>query len=133
MPAREEPSVPTDATVHLHVTPETVPALLFALAATRDDLAARAIVAAAHDPDLGRHSAAEYLADVDRLANLLTQLGVRPRPADPERAAVRWLDGTWTVEDDRPVQLAPRTDRSRTQLHKQTQTPPTGPTPWSMP
>jgi hypothetical protein len=105
--------MPTQPPIRLDIDPDALPAVAFALQRTIDDLEARAIVAADRDPDLGPSSAVEYRADVERLAGLLGQLGhpaVRP---DPERAAVVWFDGTYTVDSGRPIRLisTPSLDR----------------------
>lgn len=105
--------MPTQPPIHLDIDPDALPAVAFALQRTIDDLEARAIVAADRDPDLGPSSAVEYRADIERLAGLLGQLGhpaVRP---DPERAAVVWFDGTYTVDGGRPVRLISTTSLDR--------------------
>jgi hypothetical protein len=89
--------------VHLQVPAEALPALTFALQRTVDDLEARALVAVDRDVDLGPSSAAEYRDDIGRLAGLLGQLGAAPGRPDPERAAVVWFHGVYTVDGDRPV------------------------------
>jgi hypothetical protein len=97
--------MPTQPPICLDIDPDALPAVAFALQRTIDDLEARAIVVADRDPDLGPSSAVEYRADIERLAGLLGQLGhpaVRP---DPERAAVVWFDGTYTIYSGRPVRL----------------------------
>ncbi len=79
--------------------------LAYALQRTMDDLEARAIVAEHHDPELGPASAAEYRADIQRLRGVLDQISPGIRPPDPEQAAVRWLDGTYTIAGGEPVAM----------------------------
>jgi hypothetical protein len=105
--------MPSQPPIRLDIDPDTLPAVAFALQRTIDDLEARAIVAADRDPDLGPSSAAEYRADVDRLAGLLSQLGHTAARPDPERAAVVWFDGTYTIEGGRPVRLVSTTSLDR--------------------
>ncbi|MFA9432845.1 hypothetical protein [Egicoccus sp. AB-alg2] len=95
--------MPAEPPIRLDIDPDALPAVTFALQRTIDDLEARAIVAADRDVDLGPSSAAEYRADIDRLAELLGQLGHTAARPDPERAAVVWFDGTYTVDGGRPV------------------------------
>jgi hypothetical protein len=97
--------MPTQQPIRLDIDPDTLPAVTFALQRTIDDLEARAIVAADRDVDLGPSSATEYRADIDRLAGLLSQLGHTAARPDPERAAVVWFDGTYTIDSGRPVRL----------------------------
>lgn len=82
--------------------------LAYALQRTMDDLEARAIVAEHHDAELGPASAAEYRSDIRRLRGVLDQVSPGVRPPDPEQAAVRWLDGTYTVADGEPVAMVSR-------------------------
>ena len=104
----------TDPHLHLNVEPDAIPVLVFALQRTIDDLEARALVAAQHDPDLGVASAGEYRIDGLRLAGMLRQLGHDARPPDPGRAAVVWFDDTYTIGPDRqPVRMAPVADLTR--------------------
>jgi hypothetical protein len=105
--------MPAQPPIRLDLDPDSLPAVTFALQRTIDDLEARAIVAADRDPDLGPSSAVEYRTDIGRLAGLLGQLGhpaVRP---DPERAAVVWFDGTYTIDGGRPVRLVATTTLDR--------------------
>jgi hypothetical protein len=103
----KEPTMASPS-VHLQVPAESLPALTFALQRTVDDLEARALVAIDRDKALGPASAAEYREDIGQLAGLLGQLGHQPDRPDPERAAVRWFDGVYVIDDRRPVQLQPR-------------------------
>jgi hypothetical protein len=105
--------MPTQPPIRLDLDPDALPAVVFALQRTIDDLEARAIVATDRDPDRGPSSAVEYRADIGRLAGLLGQLGHPAARPDPERAAVVWFDGTYTVDDGRPVRLiaTPSLDR----------------------
>jgi hypothetical protein len=105
--------MPAEQPIRLDIDPDTLPAVTFALQRTIDDLEARAIVAADRDPDLGPSSAAEYRADIDRLAGLLSQLGHTAARPDPERAAVVWFDGTYTIDSGRPVRLISTTRLDR--------------------
>ena len=99
--------------VRLEIDAEALSAVTFALQRTIDDLEARALVATDQDPDLGPPSAAEYRADIDRLAGLLSQLG-RPAVApDPEQAAVIWFDGVYTIEAGRPQRMTATVRLSR--------------------
>jgi hypothetical protein len=99
--------------IRLEIDPDALPAVTFALQRTIDDLEARAIVAADRDPDLGPSSAAEYRADIGRLAGLLGQLGHPAARPDPERAALVWHDGTYTIDSGRPVRLVSTTALDR--------------------
>lgn len=83
----------------------TLDVLAYALQRTIDDLAARAIVAEHHDPELGPPSAQEYRADIRRLRGVLDQIAPDTRGPDPEQAAVRWLDGIYTIADGKPVRM----------------------------
>lgn len=83
----------------------TADVLAYAIQCTMDDLEARAIVAEHHDQELGPASAAEYRADIQRLRAALDQISPGIRPPDPEQAAVRWLDGTYTVAAGKPVRM----------------------------
>jgi hypothetical protein len=105
--------MPAQPPIRLDLDPDSLPAVTFALQRTIDDLEARAIVAADRDPDLGPPSAAEYRADIGRLAGLLGQLGHPAARPDPERAAVVWHDGTYTIDSGRPTRLVatPSLDR----------------------
>jgi hypothetical protein len=105
--------MPAQQPIRLDIDPDALPAVAFALQRTIDDLEARAIVAADRDPDLGPSSAAEYRADIDRLAGLLGQLGHPAARPDPERAAVVWHDGTYTIDDGRPDRLVSITSLDR--------------------
>ena len=105
--------MPTPHPVRLEIPPEALPAVIFALQRTIDDLEARAIVATDHDPDLGPSSAVEYRADIGRLSGLLGQLGHTPGRADPERAAVVWVDGVYTIEHGRPKRMTATARLSR--------------------
>jgi hypothetical protein len=104
----KEPTMTSPPPVQLQVPAEALPALTFALQRTVDDLEARAIVAVDRDVDLGPSSAAEYRDDIGRLAGLLGQLGAAPGRPDPERAAVVWFDGVYTIDGDRPVRHQPQ-------------------------
>lgn len=95
----------TEPSIRLTIDPDALAAVTFALQRTIDDLEARAIVAADRDVDLGPSSAAEYRTDVHRLSALLGQLGHPAARPDPERAAVVWFDGTYTIADGHPVRL----------------------------
>jgi hypothetical protein len=95
----------TPRPIRLEIPPEALPAVTFALQRTIDDLEARAIVATDHDPDLGPPSAVEYRTDIARLAELLGQLGHAPARPDPERAAVVWVDGVYTIEQGQPRRM----------------------------
>jgi hypothetical protein len=99
--------------IRLEVDPDALPAVVFALQRTIDDLEARAIVAADRDPDLGPSSAAEYRTDIGRLAGLLDQLGHTTARPDPERAALVWHDGTYTIDSGRPLRLVATTALDR--------------------
>jgi hypothetical protein len=105
--------MPVQPPIRPEIDPDALPAVTFALQRTIDDLEARAIVAAYRDVDLGPSSAAEYRADIDRLAGLLCQLGHRPARPDPGRAAVVWFDGTYTIASGRPVRLVSTTSLDR--------------------
>jgi hypothetical protein len=105
--------MPSPPPIRLDIAPDALPAVTFALQRTIDDLEARAIVAADRDPDLGPPSAAEYRADIGRLAGLLGQLGHHAARPDPERAAVGWHDGTYTIDEGRPVRLVSTTSLDR--------------------
>lgn len=92
-------------TLHtLHLEESAADVLACALLHAIDDLEARAIIAEHHDPVLGPLSAAEYRTDVQRLRLVLDWLDSDRTPS-PDRAAVLWIDGTWTVNHDRPVRL----------------------------
>ena len=82
-----------------------VDVLAYALLRTIDDLEARAIVAEHHDPEIGPISAREYRADILRLRQVLDQVAPGTRDADPERAAINWIDGVYTVADGVPVRM----------------------------
>lgn len=105
--------MPAQRPIRLAIDPEALPAVVFALQRTIDDLEARAIVAIDRDVELGPPSAAEYRADIGRLAGLLGQLGHPGARPDPERAAIVWCDGLYTVDDRRPVRLTPTTGLDR--------------------
>jgi hypothetical protein len=105
--------MPAQPPIRLDIDPEALPAVAFALQRTIDDLEARAIVAADRDPDLGPSSAVEYRADIERLAGLLGQLGHPAARPDPERAAVVWIDGTYTIDSGRPIRLVATTTLDR--------------------
>jgi hypothetical protein len=105
--------MPAEQPIRLEIDPDDLPAVTFALQRTIDDLEARAIVASDCDVDLGPSSAAEYRADIDRLAGLLGQLGHPAARPDPERAAVVWFDGTYTIDAGRPVRLVAATSLDR--------------------
>ena len=105
--------MPAQPVIRLDIDPDALPAVTFALQRTIDDLEARAIVAADRDGGLGPSYAAEYRADIDRLAGLLGQLGHTAVQPDPERAAVVWFDGTYTVDSGRPVRLISTTSLDR--------------------
>jgi hypothetical protein len=94
-------------------TPTLCRPVTFALQRTIADLEARAIVVADRDVDLGPSSAAEYRTDIDRLAGLLGKLGHSAARPDPERAAIVWNDGTYTIEDGRPVRFTTTADLNR--------------------
>ena len=85
-----------------------VDVLAYALQRTIDDLEARAIVAEHHDPEIGPISACEYRADILRLRQVLDQIAPHTRGADPERAAVNWIDGVYTVAHGVPVRMLPQ-------------------------
>ena len=92
-------------TLHtLHLEQPNADVLACVLLHAIDDLEARAIIAEHHDPVLGPVSAAEYRTDVQRL-RLLLDAFANERPPSPERAAVEWIDGTWTVHNGHPVRL----------------------------
>jgi hypothetical protein len=105
--------MPAQPPIRLAIDPDALPAVTFALQRTIDDLEARAIVVADRDLDLGPSSAAEYRTDIDRLCGLLGQLGHSAARPDPERAAILWSDGTYTIEDGRPVRLTTTPDLDR--------------------
>jgi hypothetical protein len=103
----------TPPPVRLEIPPEALPAVTFALQRTIDDLEARALIATEHDTDLGPASAAEYRADIGRLTELSGQLGHAPARPDPERAAVVWVDGVYTIEHGRPKRMTATARLSR--------------------
>ena len=103
----------TPRAIRLEIPPEALPVVMFALQRTIDDLEARALIATEHDPDLGPASAAEYRADIGRLAELAGQLGHTPARPDPERAAVVWVDGVYTIEHGRPRRMTATARLSR--------------------
>jgi hypothetical protein len=105
--------MPAQPPIRLDIDHDALPAVAFALQRTIDDLEARAIVAADRDPDLGPSSAVEYRADIERLAGLLSQLGHPAARPDPERAAVVWIDGTYTIDSGRPIRLVATTTLDR--------------------
>jgi hypothetical protein len=105
--------MPTPRPIRLEIPPEALPAVTFALQRTIDDLEARALIATDHDPNLGPPSAVEYRADIDRLAELSGQLGHTPGRPDPERAAVVWVDGVYTIEHGRPKRMTATVRLSR--------------------
>jgi len=97
-------------TLHtLHLEEPNADVLACVLLHAIDDLEARAIIAEHHDPVLGPVSAAEYRTDAQRLRLLLDAIA-NDRPPSPERIAVEWIDGTWTVHNGRPVRLQSRDD-----------------------
>jgi hypothetical protein len=100
-------------TIQLTIGPDALPAVVFALQRTIDDLEARAIIAIDRDVELGPPSAAEYRADIGRLAGMLGQLGHPASRPVPERAAVVWCDGLYTVDDGQPVRLTPTSGLDR--------------------
>lgn len=89
----------------LHLEQPAADVLACALLQAVDDLEARAIIAEHHDPTLGPASAAEYRTDIQRLRLVLDAIADDHRTPAPERAAVLWIDGTWTVNNGRPVRL----------------------------
>ena len=103
----------TPRAIRLEIPPEALPVVTFALQRTIDDLEARALIATEHDRDLGPASAVEYRADIGWLSGLLGQLGHTPGRADPERAAVVWVDGVYTVEHGRPNRMTATARLSR--------------------
>jgi hypothetical protein len=109
----EGDAMPAPPPIRLDIDPDALPAVTFALQRTIDDLEARAIVAADRDPDLGPSSAAEYRTDIGRLAGLLDQLGHTTARPDPERAALVWHDGTYTIDSGRPLRLVATTALDR--------------------
>lgn len=93
----------------LHVNPETVTALGFALERAIDDLEARARLAerCGDEAQLGEDSAREYRADLQRLTVLLDQLdGFQARDPDPEGDALAWFDGLYTIRRGEPIPVA---------------------------
>ena len=102
-----------DAPQNLEVESDTWPALVFAIKRTIDDLELRARVAGQADPGKGPEAAVGYREDVERLQRLLPQLGVSPTPPDPDREAVRWLDGVYTAVDGKPVRMVEQPDLQR--------------------
>ena len=96
----------TQRPVQLHIDPDAMSAVTFALQRTIDDLEARALVATDQDPHLGPSSAAEYRTDIGHLSGLLSQLGHTAARPDPGRAAVVWFDETYTIDEDIPVRMA---------------------------
>ena len=99
--------------LHLEIDPDALVAVVFALRRAMDDLEARGIVASGVDRDVGASLATEYRADITRLAGLLDQLGLRAAGPDPERAAVVWGDGVYTVTGGRAVRLIPTVELDR--------------------
>jgi hypothetical protein len=95
---------------HLHLEWPVADVLAYALLRTIDDLEARAVVAEHHDPDLGPVSATAYRTDIRRLQTVLARIAPGARDPDPRLAAVRWLDGTYTVVHGRPVRLIAQPD-----------------------
>lgn len=89
----------------LHLEQPAADALTCALLQAIDDLEARAIIAEHHDPILGPISAAEYRTDVQRLRIVLGAIAPGSRAPSPDRTAVHWIDGTWTVSNGHPVRL----------------------------
>lgn len=94
----------------LYLEPTVAEVVAYALQRTIDDLEARAIVAAHHDPALGPASAAGYRVDIRRLTGVLDQLAAQPRDPDPHQAAIGWIDGTYTIVDGHPVRMCPQPD-----------------------
>lgn len=94
----------------LHLEWPVADVLAYALLRTVDDLEARAVIAEHHDPDLGAVSATEYRTDIRRLQTILAQIAPGTRDPDPSQAAVRWLDGTYTVVHGHPVRLTAQPD-----------------------
>ena len=105
--------MPTPRPIRLEIPPEALPAVTFALQRTIDDLEARALIATEHDPDLGPASAADYRTDIARLTKLAGQLGHCAAHPDPERAAVVWVDGVYTIERGRPKRMTATVRLSR--------------------
>lgn len=89
-----------------------VDALLYALQRTTDDLEARAIVAEERD-ERGPGSAREYRTNIRRLRQVMDQLGADTRGPDPEQAAVRWIDGVYTIVDGKPVRMLSQPELQR--------------------
>lgn len=89
----------------LQLEQPAVDVLACALLQAVDDLEARAIIAEQHDPELGAVSAAEYRTDAHRLRLALDALAPGSRAPSPDRTAVLWIDGTWTVSNGDPVRL----------------------------
>ena len=110
----------TQRPVQLHIEPDAMSAVTFALQRTIDDLEARALVATDRDPHLGPSSAAEYRTDIGHLSGLLGQLGHTAARPDPGRAAVVWFDETYTIDDDIPVRMTAAANLDRL-LHQATQ------------
>ena len=102
-----------DAPQNLEIDSATWPALVFAIKRTIDDLELRARVARQADPDKGLEAALGYREDVERLQRLLPQLGVSRTHPDPDREAVRWLDGVYTAVDGEPVRMVEQPDLQR--------------------
>lgn len=98
-----------DDTCTLRLDGPTAEVLACALLQAIDDLEARALVAEHRDAGLGPASATEYRSDARRLQQLLAVVAPDSRAPRPDRVAVRWIEGTWTIDDDRPVRLH-RTD-----------------------
>lgn len=97
-------------TLHtLHLEQSAADVLACALLQSIDDLEARAILSEHQSAVLGPISAAEYRADIQRLRAVLETLA-HDRVPSPDRAAVLWIDGTWTVHNDQPVRLHRRDD-----------------------
>ena len=89
------------------------PALVFAIRCMIDGLELRARVAGQADPVKGPEAAGEYRDDLGRLQGLLSQLGVPPTLPDPDREAVRWLDGVYAAVDGEPVRIVEQPDLQR--------------------
>ncbi len=82
--------------------------LAYAIQITMDDLDVRAIIAEHHDLRIGAVSAGEYRSDIRRLRRILDKISPGIRPPDPEQAAVRWIDGTYTISRGKPVPMVAR-------------------------